>query len=1008
MLVRFTERDRWIPIDQLEAVPDKQTPVDMLRRGQYGHAGDLRRVISHVRLTGRLADVIYSMEATNTDFYAYQFKPVLKLLLSPSNGILIADEVGLGKTIEAGLIWTEMRSRFDFRRLLVLCPAMLREKWKDELESRMGVVADIVGADEVLKALTKAETSQRGFALIASHQGLRPPKGWNNPDDIDNCAAAKLARYLQEKEGEENLIDLLIVDEAHYMRNSETQTNTLGKLFRGVAEYACFLSATPVHNRSNDLFSLLTLLDPDTFRRIEDFEAILEANAPLVTARDHVLSPRPDVEYLKRLLDVAMTNPLLKENRQIKVLQDFLQEADLSHPEHRSHIAYRLETVNLLGHAVTRTRKREVKEWRVQRDPYDQAVQMSGPEEAFYDAVTEAIAEYSNIKGVNGGFLMATPQRMLTSCMPAAYRAWLERSMDAWESEYDDGNGENSAKSVGPLTEHLINTVLNVASFEELAANDTKFLRLRELLLDFFSEHPSEKVVLFSTFKATLKYLSKRLQDSGLSTVVLHGGMREDRDELLKKFRNNSGPQLLLSSEVGGEGIDLQFCRWLVNYDLPWNPMKVEQRIGRLDRLGQKADVITIWNLFYENTIDSRIYHRLYEKLDLCRQSLGDFEAILGDEIRVLTKDLLRGNLTPQQQEKRIDQTAVALKTLKLQEDELEKGASQLVAYGDYILSQIHEARSQHRWIQEQDLCSYVLDFLRQAYPGGLYLQLYPDRCDYDISLAAAAKSDLDAYIRAEGLRFPTSLTRPGSAPVRCRFQNKVDSSHDRIEIISQFHPVVRFIAKEIEEKELRLRPAVATRIPRDVLPDNIPPGIYLVGGAVWSVRGLHAAERLVFQAVNIREDAEMLSESYSEKLALAAAAAGRDWPQARSSADALRLAGIASDDIFGELRSHYHTYLDEVQAQNDDRIDIQVRNLNRHFQRQRARCEDVIAKHKYVMSMTNDPKQVKTRQNLVKAEEGKIKKLDEQVGMRLRRLEERRILLNDFDEVCVALINVE
>src|SRR5690606_10948814 len=109
------------------------SPLDMLESRRLGRPIDLRRTLTHVKLSGRLANVIYSMEATNTDFYAYQFKPVLKILESPSNGILIADEVGLGKTIEAGLIWTELRSRFDMRRLLVLCPAALREKWRREL-----------------------------------------------------------------------------------------------------------------------------------------------------------------------------------------------------------------------------------------------------------------------------------------------------------------------------------------------------------------------------------------------------------------------------------------------------------------------------------------------------------------------------------------------------------------------------------------------------------------------------------------------------------------------------------------------------------------------------------------------------------------------------------------------------------------------------------------------------------------------------------------------------------
>lgn len=135
--IQFADGVRWVPESQLEHIRgNRLSPLDMLEAKKLGRPVDLRRTLTHVKLSGRLADVIYSMEATNTDFYAYQFKPVVKILESPSNGILIADEVGLGKTIEAGLIWTELKSRFDMHRLLVLCPAALREKWRRELSEK--------------------------------------------------------------------------------------------------------------------------------------------------------------------------------------------------------------------------------------------------------------------------------------------------------------------------------------------------------------------------------------------------------------------------------------------------------------------------------------------------------------------------------------------------------------------------------------------------------------------------------------------------------------------------------------------------------------------------------------------------------------------------------------------------------------------------------------------------------------------------------------------------------
>jgi hypothetical protein len=177
--VQFADGVRWVPEAQVELVRDARlSPLDMLQAKKLGRPVDLWRTLTHVKLSGRLADVIYSMEATNTDFYAYQFKPVIKILESPANGILIADEVGLGKTIEAGLIWTEPRSRFDMRRLLVLCPAALREKWRRELSGKIGVAAQICDARDALNMLRDEDSQARGFALIASTQGLLPPRVW--------------------------------------------------------------------------------------------------------------------------------------------------------------------------------------------------------------------------------------------------------------------------------------------------------------------------------------------------------------------------------------------------------------------------------------------------------------------------------------------------------------------------------------------------------------------------------------------------------------------------------------------------------------------------------------------------------------------------------------------------------------------------------------------------------------------------------------------------------------
>lgn len=846
--VQFADGLRWIPQDQLEHVRDiRMSPLDMLEAKKLGRPVDLRRTLTHVKLSGRLADVIYSMEATNTDFYAYQFKPVVKFLESPSNGILIADEVGLGKTIEAGLIWTELRSRFDMRRLLVLCPAALREKWRRELSVKFGVGARICDAREVIEVLRDEDSQARGFAIIASIQGLRPPRDWEENDN--KRSAAYLARFLISMENDERLVDLLVIDEAHHLRNPETQTNELGQLCKNVSEYSILLTATPIHNRNEDLFSLLHLLDPDTFTRLDVFTQILGANAPLVLARDLVLAANPDAKEVRQLLRIARRHPLLQLNRQLSMIEESeLTEESLKHRDIRSRLAYRLETVNLLAHVVTRTRKRDVKEWRVLREPIPEFVDLDPVEEKFYNLVTQVVIEYALQHSANERFLLAQPQRQMTSSMAASLRSWQKKLIELEETEEtgEAAEDEKRRSKIGPLVTEIVRRSRQYVELDRLIVGDTKYRRLKTLLTDFLCQNPEEKVVVFSTFRATLDYLAERLEADGVSCIQLKGGQKETKDEIISRFRQTGGPSVLISSEVGGEGVDMQFSRVVINYDLPWNPMRIEQRIGRIDRLGQQAEKVLVWNILYANTIDARIYKRLYEKLDLCCCALGDFEAILGDEIRRLEIDLLSGHLSAEEQEQRIDQTAQALENRRLEEQQLEQDAANLIAYGDYILNQVQAARELHRWISGEDLRRYVFDYLRLNYPGCELRQIEPSSSVFEIELSNKAKFDLSEFIRHRRLSMATRLTLTSSRPVRCRFENRViGMTGASEELISQFHPLVRMVSSHVAQSDEQLTPAVALTLNKETIETPISKGTYILAVVLWSFTALQDIEKL-------------------------------------------------------------------------------------------------------------------------------------------------------------------
>ena len=989
---------------QLESISEGlEDPIDLLEQGKFGRAQDLREILTYTRLNGRLANLIYSMETTNTDFYAYQFKPVVNFLESPGNGIVIADEVGLGKTIEAGLIWTELRSRMDARRLLVLCPAMLQEKWRVELLNRFGIDAEIVDAAETQRRFAEFLGGSRlDYALIGSMQGLRPRRRWDADPSITG-AACDLARYLQDNEYEEPLLDLLIVDEAHYLRNPETSTADIGRLLRNVSAHVVLLSATPIHLRSRDLYQLLNLVDEDTFNQPSVFDFILEANEPLIFARELVLGGHEDARQLVSTLATARTHPLLATNRQLAaLLEDPPTNRELNKKEYRSELANKLEKINILGRVVTRTRKREVEEWRVLREAVPEEIKPTIVERRFYDQVTELVREFCAQREAHEGFLLVMPQRQMASSMPAALREWKKRASVDPTAMYEDLGTDDSAgtENLGPLIRELVGRANELGDYDELKDNDSKYARLSRMLKRYLAEFPQEKVVLFAYFRATLHYLNERLAEEGIRSVTLTGGAGLDKHEIIRRFQDAAGPSVLLSSEVASEGVDLQFARVVVNYDLPWNPMKIEQRIGRIDRLGQEASKITIWNLFYSDTIDSRIYNRLYLRLGLFERTLGGLEAILGERIRGLSIDLLRGTLSAEQEEERIEQTALALANYRLQEEELEQEAGNLIAHGDYILNQVRAVRELSRWITGEDLWIYVRDFFARKYPGSVFRQLVPDGSTFDIKLSAEARFDLDQFLRSEKLLHQTALSAGNPRGVRCEFRNRPRGQTPVTkEYITQFHPLIRFVSRRLrdmrETDSYHHHPTVSVAVAREILP-RVSSGIYGFTVHRWSVRGLRNVERLNFQVKPLTGIEPFLNEDDAEQVVTTAARSGDNWLEARTEVN-LAVATDAVSECFDRAESHFSDYVQESQFENEDRADVRRRSLERHWRRQEEQHEATLAKHREF-----------GRVRLVPAVEGKLAKLNEKMGQRLREIESHRELRSHSQEICMGLIRID
>jgi len=954
-LVVFPDTEEFVLADSLELVSGKrsQDSFDLIALGRFGRVPDLRGAITFYRLSGKLANLIYSLNTTNTQFLPYQFKPVMQFLDSPSNGLLIADEVGLGKTIEAGLIWTELKARQDARRLLIVCPAMLRDKWKLELNNRFGVVAQIVDAAELLEQLEQArQNPQTSFALIVSMQGVRPPSRWEDDEEPSMSAAAKLARFLKETELDDSLLDLVVIDEAHYLRNQTTKTYLFGSLIRPVTLSMVMLSATPIQLKSTDLFNLLHLLDEDAFPYEGSFDMVLRMNEPVVRLRDRILAGQVDeAEFVQTIQEISQL-PYYRDSQQV---QHFMQEpptaASLASARVRAELGDLLDRLNPLSKVVSRTLKREVTEGRVQREAVVIRAKMSEVESAFYTAVTDKIREYCALMDVSEGFMLTIPQRQISSSMAAACQGWLGRVADL---EPDDeqlyeldavpdtetgplGSKKKPAKSMGDLLHELVSIAREVGNYSALKQHDSKYNELVLNLRRYWKSNTGKKVVLFAFYKNTLHYLADRLQAEGIASVIVHGGM--DKQQALKEFEDPNGPNILLSSEVASEGVDLQFSSLLINYDLPWNPAKIEQRIGRIDRIGQEASKILIWNLLYEDTVDDRVYSRLLQRLNIFERALGSMEVVLGDEIRTLSYELLSHHLTAAQEQERIDKTRVAIETVSRLQDKLEAEASSLIAHGDFIQNKVKAAKELGRYIRGQDLLAYVQDFFGQAFPGTRLLS-DPRQPEYfRLDFSADARMEFTDFVQQHFLQGKTAIL--SATPPKLAFENRLGKPETGIERVTQDHPLIRFVSSQ-----MLARGSAGTYFPVSAckvhLSDpRMKPGVYVYALARWTLSGSRDVERLEYVAKRM-PDGQLLEGDMAEWLVNTTALQGGDWLGVASDVD-LQQAAQWQDECRAELEENFISYRDAYAREDADRIHQMIRFLEIHMERKRRNLQERI-----------------------------------------------------------------
>jgi hypothetical protein len=835
-----------------------------------------------------------------------------------------------------------------------------------------------------------------GFVAIASLSGLKPPKGWDDANDPATGKRAELARLLADR-ADTQLFDLVIFDEAHLLRNSETQAHKLGSLMMDVADYKLLLSATPINLHANDLRTLLKLLDPDTFEREWLFDILQMENKPLLEACAAARDTRIPLDQLKTLVAAIPEGEVLKTGQRLERLRAELDAGVEDTPASRVAIASRLEEMSLLGSIMNRTRRRDVAEFKVERRPKTVRWTMAPTEREFYAAATDCIAEYAFANDINERFLLAQTQRLLASSIPAAYRNWGQRS---GALTVDDA--EDDTPIPGRLVAALGDVCGDHAELASLEEGDTKVANLITTIREIATREPDQKLIVFSSFRLTIDYLAKRLLHAGIPIVVLHGGIKEERQSILERFADSAAGAVLLTSEVGGEGLDLQFCRILINFDLPWNPMKVEQRIGRIDRIGQSAPAIDIINLIAGDTIEERVYERLYVRLGIIKDTIGDFEPILGEIVRQIEEALTNPALSPEAQALEIDRAAQAAANMKQQTENLEREAAGLIAHGDSILQRVRDAQAPHRTVTPGDLKDYVAATLVGNFDGTRFEAAADSAIDaFDVRLSSRAQAEFDRFRTNKARRYLTRFSRDASTGVRVVFgRNPEPMKFRRVESVLMSHPLARFAA-EVRSNKLGgtpPRPACAIKLVANAeIPLSVGRYVFLIER--WSLEAIVPIDRLVFGGARINDGVIILPDAAEQ--AVMTALAGMSTMNTLAGTDLTTAVNALEAVVLPELEQRRIAFEETEAARHYDLVDTQRSLLIEHRRRRTLEMEDRIRKYRF------DHPGPKADQ-LARMEKGKLEKFKARIDLKIVEMKQREAAFSLVPPVRAAALIID
>lgn len=829
--------------------------------------------LNSLRLINPEVDTIYALHAARIRFISFQFKPLLRFLRSDRPRLLIADEVGVGKTIEAGLILRELQSRQELRNILILCPKALVLKWRAEMRR----------FDEDFRSLT-AEILRH--CLKETHlDGVWPNQYARSIVHLELLRREEYLMGTNVKRSKPGLLtlspppqfDLLIVDEAHHLRTPDSNTHELARFLCSISEAVIFLSATPLQLGSKNLFALLNLLRPDQFIDETLFQEVVAPNKYLNQAIRHVRTKRPIGTWQENAcleLDNAVKtlwgqNVLIHDPR-FSEWQNRLKEKTELLDEDRVKFVRDMEDIHTLAHIMNRTRRRDIGQFTI-REPLTISVPFTEEQQRFYDALISCRREVLALNYPPNLIRLITDtlERQAASCLPALLPIldnFIRTGRFTATALTDDPEMDSDIEMPKYLIEKA-KGLKEMASF--LPKDDPKLDRLIRIVSETVNGEGPGKVLIFSFFLHTLSYLEKHLVQEGYRVGVVSGQVDDEtREELRERFRlsrkETNSIDVLLSSEVGCEGLDYEFCSRLVNYDIPWNPMRIEQRIGRIDRFGQQSDKVQIYNFITPGTIEERIFFRCFERLGIFKNTIGDMEEVLGELTGSLTQAALDPSLSPQQAEEKAQQ--LTDNALRLIDDQrrLEEGSTELLGLDPAFQDELQKIQKEGRFVSPEELQQIIALYLEARCKNAKLLtngkqdkivKLRTNREDRDKLL-----EDLRKLQRQD--RQTTELTRwlEGNEPYfNITFDQQTALEHREIPFITPIHPLTKMAVSYWSG----LGKPLFTRL--EVEDREAQPGIYIFSYYLWETVSLRSDIRLLLLAWDLNEG--KLADDFSDEL---------------------------------------------------------------------------------------------------------------------------------------------